>query len=354
MSAIVSNAKITLRSCANAFPNELVDTPSLLDKLSFHCSKSMARQARFIAKRLGVESRYLSRNLETPLSNANPSAIELSYQAINSAKAKLSQPVDQFGYLISHTATPHTLLPSNAAWISDSLASQAPYMELRQACTGFASALQIAAPMLNQNPEMPPICIVAAETGSVFFDISKSFIDTEQLINYVQMGDGASAVILSSDDGTGRRVISHCFSGHIGIGKAPGFELIGGGSAQASCEKGLPYFSHNATSVRAQGEALFHKGIETINEQGFELDDFAYIIPHQANGHIDTLLSKRLNIEPERVINTAKVWGNLGSVAIWASLTKLINSSQLVQGDKVLVLGAEATKYMYGGFIYQH
>ena len=214
--------------------------------------------------------------------------------------------IDQFGYLISHTATPHTLLPSNAAWISDEIGSTSPFMELRQACTGFASALQIAVPMLNHNPRMQPICISASETGSVFFDISKEFIDIEQLINYVQMGDAASTVILSAINphpkteqeqlDNQRSIISHCFSGHIGIGKQPGFHLTGGGSAKPYCDKGLPYFEHNASNVKEQGPALFLKGLDTIKEQGFSLDDFAYIIPHQANGHIDKMISEHLNL----------------------------------------------------------
>lgn len=354
MTAIVSNAKVQLLSCAHAFPDQFVDTPTLLKKLEAHCTKSSARQARFIAKRLCIQSRYLTRDLDSSLSNASPTAIDLSVSAISSAKALLQGGDGEFGYLISHTATPHTLIPSNAAWISDKLSSTAPFMELRQACTGFASALQIAVPMLNQNPAMAPICIVSAETGSVFFDISPSFIDTEQLINYVQMGDGAAAVILAAPDGSGRHLISHSFSGHIGIGKKPGFQLVGASSAQPSCERGLPYFSHDASSVKAQGEALFIKGIETIQAAGFTLDEFRFILPHQANGHIDSMLSKRLNIDQEKVINDAKHWGNLGSTAIWCSLAKLINSSELKAGDKVLVLGAEATKYMYGGFVYQH
>ena len=66
------------------------------------------------------------------------------------------------------------------------------------------------------------------------------------------------------------------------------------------------------------------------------------------------MISEHLNIDKSKVVNDAKHWGNLGSTAIWASLTALIESEKLNAGDKVLVLGAEATKYMYGGFIYQH
>jgi len=358
MTAIISNDKIKLISCANAFPGTLISNDVLLDKLALLCSKTTARQARFIAKRLGINSRYLTRSLDTARSTPTPNAIELSVQAINQAKINSADPkaldTNGFGYLISHTATPHTLLPSNAAWISEKIASKAPFLELRQACTGFASALQIASPMLNHNPNMAPICISSAETGSVFFDISNDFIDIEQLINYVQMGDAACAVIVGPMDSSERSYISHCFSGHIGINKAPGFYLTGAGSAQPWCEKGLPYFEHNAQSVKQQGPELFLKGLETIEAQGYTLDDFQYIIPHQANGHIDTMISKHLNIDKAKIVNDAKQWGNLGSTAIWASLTNLIHSGKLNSKDKVLVLGAEATKYMYGGFIYHH
>ena len=45
---------------------------------------------------------------------------------------------------------------------------------------------------------------------------------------------------------------------------------------------------------------------------------------------------------------------NLGSAAIWVSLDRLRRSGRLRESDKVLVLGAEATKYLYGGFVYTH
>lgn len=353
MTANISPGRVKLKACANAFPGSPISNTFLLDQLEKLCDKKTARQARIIAKKLGIQSRYVCRRLDKAYSTPQITSPALSAQAIRRALADCPE-VEKLGYLVSHTSTPHSLLPSNAAWISDEMGLETPYMELRQACTGFANALQIAVPMLNYQTDIAPIAIVGSETGSVFFDISNQFIDTEQLINYVQMGDGASAVILDRDDGSQRQIISHCFSGHIGLGKTPGFQLNGAGSAHPRCDKGLPYFLHNAKSVRDQGPALFQQGLSTIQSQGFHLDDFRYIIPHQANGHIDKMLSQHLGIEQERVINDACVLGNLGSTAIWASLTRLIHSDRLNIGDKVLILGAEATKYMYGGFIYQH
>ncbi|MGB1238648.1 MAG: 3-oxoacyl-ACP synthase III family protein [Pseudomonadales bacterium] len=352
MSVRVSPGRVRLLGCANRFPNRLIDNAELLQKLRQLCGFRSARQAGIIAKRLGIESRYVSRDLDTVQSKPQISTPQLASGAIELAMQRAG--CKDLGYLISHTSTPHSLLPSNAAWISDEMGLANPYMELRQACTGFVNALQIAVPMLNYDASLEPLCIVGAEVGSVFFDISQDFIDTEQLINYVQMGDAASAVILDRDDGSERGIISHCFSGHIGLSRPPGFQLCGAGSRDPHCDKGLPYFQHDAKNVAAQGPLLFEKGVEAVKGMGFDPVEFDYILPHQANGHIDKMLAEHLGVARERVINDAVRWGNLGSTAIWASLTGLIESGRLQAGDRVLVLGAEATKYMYGGFIYQH
>jgi 3-oxoacyl-[acyl-carrier-protein] synthase-3 len=54
------------------------------------------------------------------------------------------------------------------------------------------------------------------------------------------------------------------------------------------------------------------------------------------------------------VVVTADRLGNLGSAAIWVSLHQIRTAGRLRPGDRVLVLGAESTKYMFGGFVYTH
>ena len=46
--------------------------------------------------------------------------------------------------------------------------------------------------------------------------------------------------------------------------------------------------------------------------------------------------------------------GNVGSAAIWIALDRIRRSGRLRGGDRVLVLGAETSKFMYGGFLYIH
>ena len=357
--ATFAEGKLKLLGSGHCLPGQPISNHELLSYLSASIGKISARRAKMLASRLGIKSRYLSRDFNGRYSKATPSSPHLGQHAINLAlqNAELSLPSSHYqplGYLIGHTTSPHTLLPPNIAWVAEQLNHHEPYMELRQACTGFANALQIASAMLNTSQATKPIAIMGSEVGSVYFDLHKAFIDLQQLVNFVQMGDGAGAVIVASDDNSERSIISDIYIGHIGNGRAPGFHLPQGGSGHVHCEKSLPYFEHNVEEIKQRGGDLFFLGLKAILSRGYHLDDFRYILPHQVNGHIGTLLSKELNIDIDRIIVDADTLGNMGSAAIWTSLDRLRRSNRLVKGDKVLVLGAEATKYLYGGFIYKH
>ncbi len=55
-----------------------------------------------------------------------------------------------------------------------------------------------------------------------------------------------------------------------------------------------------------------------------------------------------------KVFVTADYLGNLGSASIWVSFDMLRKAGVLRRGQNILVLGAEASKYLYGGFVYTH
>jgi len=341
---------LKVRGSASALPGPPVGNEELLDALREHCGLAAARRAGRYARRLGINSRHLSRDLGRALSGTRPGceAPTLCENALRAAGAD-----GHLSYLIGHTATPHTLLPANISWVAEQMRYAGPYLELRQACTGFASGLMIAAAMIAED-ETARIGVVGSETGSPYFDISRAFLDQEQLINYVQMGDGAGAVVLGSDDGSGSAVISDIYSGQSGIDMQPGISLEGGGSTAPFCEKRLPFFRHRAGDVRRNGERLIMKGVAAIESRGYSLSDFDWILPHQANGLMDELIAARFPAVRGRVFVTADRYGNLGSAAIWIGLDQLRRSGRIRKGQRVLVLGAEASKYMYGGFVYTH
>jgi len=355
MTAHFASNNLKLLSTASVLPGPPVSNEELIDALKRHAGARNARKAQLVTQKLQIRSRHLSRSLKTSLSGtrAPDDAPGLCSRAVTDALRSTDRTMAEIDYLLGHTITPHTLVPPNIAWVAQQLEFSGPFMEIRQACVGFASALQIAAGMIGSE-SAHTIAIVGSETGSPFFDISSKFLDTGQLVNYVQMGDGAAACILTADDHSNRHIISDMFSGHIGIDQSPGFSLKGGGSQNPSCAAGFPVFEHDAASVRSNGPELFHAGIHAVLERGFRLDEFNWIIPHQANGEIGSLFSKEFRVAEEKVFVTADTLGNLGSAAIWVSFDRLRRSGKLKQGHRVLILGAEASKYMYGGFVYQH
>ncbi len=350
MTARFSKIRLKLLGSGQALPGEPVGNNELLAALEAHCGAGKAKLARKYADRLGIRSRHVSRDLGKARSGARN-----GLDAPTLCKTAITKAAGHGGmsYLIGHTSTPHTLLPPNIAWVADELAYTGPYMELRQACTGFANALVVAAAMIAEDNEAE-IGIVGSENGSPYFDISEDFANREQLINFVQMGDGAGAVLLGADDGGGQGIVSDIFVGQIGLGMQPGISLKGGGSSDPNCDPGLPFFNHRARDVRKNGEKLLAAGIAAIEARGYSLGEFDWIIPHQANGHIAELFGDRFPETKGKVFATADRLGNLGSAAIWVSFDELLRSGALKRGQRVLILGAEASKYLYGGFVYRH
>ena len=336
-----------------ALPGAPVPTDELLGRIARRFGVDVRRHGRTIAYRLGIATRHFSRAFEERFEGTRPGQgnAELAATALRRALTEARVRVSDLAYLITHTATPGELMPPNAVRIAELLEYRGPFVELRQACTGFANALVFARGLLDA-PGVGPVAIAGSETGSVYFDPLRARENHGQLVNLVQMGDAAAAIVLGRDSGTAGARLSHLFFGQRGIGRRPGLRLIGGGSSAPRHADGLLEFEHDFAVVRDCGSELFECGAAAARSIGVNPQSVDYVIPHQANGRMAELLAPRLGIAAERIfVNAARV-GNTGSAAIWLAFAEL--RSRLQVGASVQVLGAEATGYMFGGFRYVH
>jgi 3-oxoacyl-[acyl-carrier-protein] synthase-3 len=356
MTARVATGRVRVLGTGHALPGPPVSSEELLTRLEANFGVSV-RTGMALARRLGVASRHICRDFaarfESPRAgNRNP---ELAAAAVADALAQAKVPVAHLQYLIGHTTTPARLLPPNIAEVADRLSHAGPYSELRQACTGFANALQWATGLLAA-PAATPIAIVGSETGSVYFDALALADDPGQWVNLMQMGDGAGAIVLAPDDGTPGARLESAFFGHIGLGKRPGFSLDEGGSdfPAVRADRSVVTFRHDYEAVKRDGAELFDAGLKAARDAGVDVAALAAIVPHQANGKIGDWLARRFGLTKNLFYGNAERVGNLGSAAIWVALDDLRSSGRLNHGDHVLVLGAEATQYLYGGFVYVH
>ncbi len=336
-----------------AVPGEPIPTAELLAHMDEQFDLGCAKRGRIYAEKLNIQHRHIARDLkerkEGPREgDGNP---DLAAAALKDALADAGMVASDLGYIIGHTASPARLIPNNMAFVADILDYRGPYMELRQACTGFANALAIAYGMLS-GPSAKPIAIVGSETGSAYFDPLRVKEDAGQLVNLVQMGDAAGAIILVPEGHEGKGTLSHSFFGHIGIGREPGFTVLEGGSNAPFTSADVIEFAHEFGSVRVNGPELFIAGIQAALSIGSTLEDVDHIIPHQANGNMGALMEEHLGMDGGRVFVNAHKRGNTGSAAIWLALAEL--RKMMKSGETAMVLGAEATKYLYGGFRYKH
>ena len=336
-----------------AVPGPPVSTAELLARVESRFGVPVLHLGTILADRLGIRTRHICRDFAARHEGPRPgqSNPDLVAAALREALEEAELGAGDLAYLIGHTTTPARLVPPNIALVADRIGFTGPYMELRQACTGFANALVIAQGLLSV-PGTGAVAIVGSETGSVYFDPPRAGEDKSQLVNLVQMGDGAAAIILGPDDLRSGGRIANNFFGQVGIGRTPGFTLSAGGSDMPFVDGDALEFDHDFAAVRISGPELFQYGAAVARELEVDIDTVDHVIPHQANGHLAELLGPYLGIEPRRVFVNADHLGNTGSAAIWLALAEL--RSTLAPGASVVALGAEATKYMFGGFCYLH
>lgn len=350
-------ARTPLRVCGTgaALPGVPISTADFIKKTAVYLPPRTPALALRIARRLGITQRYMVRSFVAPQEapRAFDTAPKLAARAVSAALADARCGVDVLQLLMGHTATPHTLLPGNSSWVADELSYSGAHLELRQACTGFAAATVLCAGLVASGTH--PIAIVGSETGSVFLDPRRVAVDRTQLVNLLQMGDGAGAIVLAPLPSRSDSRIESVFYGSCGGHRGPGISLKEGGSgAPVVNATGVPHFTHDAESVGIHGVELFRAGLRAAIQEGITAEGIDWWVPHPANGRMAQYAASTLGLPAHKVVCEASILGNLGSAAMWVALDRLRRSGRLAPGDRVMVLGAEASKYMYGGFLYVH
>ena len=347
--ARVAAGRVRLLGLGAALPGAPVATDALCARLEDRFGLAARRIGRRLGARLQVETRHLCRGFDAAIEAPRPGQRnpELAAAALRAALVHAQVRASDLDYLLTHTATPARALPGGSAEVAARIGAGCAHAEFRQACTGFASALQFAFALLRE-PGAGPVAIVGSETGSVFFDPHALASDPSQWVNLLQMGDGAAAVVLGADDDQPGPRLECAYFGQLQGAPAPGLMLAGGGSDQPAPGAGVLRFTHDFEAVAHHGAALFDAGRDTLRAHGHALADVARVVPHQASGALAGWFAERFGLDPARVCDHARRVGNLGSASIWAALGDVYPA--LAPGDRALFLGAEATQYSFGGF----
>jgi 3-oxoacyl-[acyl-carrier-protein] synthase III len=226
------------------------------------------------------------------------------------------------------TMSPDEATPNTAPLVAHALgAERAGAMDIGAACTGWLSALSVAAAQIESG-RADKVLVVGAE-------VLTRMLDFDDPKTAALFGDGAGAVVLGAD-GEGER------SGDEpeGRGRIGPVVLSADGSLADTIVA-----TWDDRKLRMDGVSTFKVAVKRLSEAtvaavaraGWELDDVDLFVYHQANGRIIRAVGERLDLEPAKVADYIAQLGNTSAASIPLTLSLLREDGRLRAGHKVMV-----------------
>jgi 3-oxoacyl-[acyl-carrier-protein] synthase-3 len=228
------------------------------------------------------------------------------------------------------TSTADERVPTAAPLVAGAIgADRAGTIDVGAACTGFVSALDLAAGAI-ESQRAERVLVIGAERMS-------SVLDLDDPRTAGLFGDGAGAAVVLPG---GRGVI--------------GPVTLRADSANSR----LVTASHEENLVRMDGRGTFRNAVarlsevtrDVVAESRLGLDDIDLFVYHQANGRILSAVGERLGLDPSKVIDSIAHHGNTSAASIPLALDEAQKDGRLVDGMRVL-LGAFGAGLTWGACV---
>jgi 3-oxoacyl-[acyl-carrier-protein] synthase III len=217
------------------------------------------------------------------------------------------------------TVSSDDLLPNAAPLVAKDLgAVRAGAMDIGAACTGFLSALQMAAAQV-EGGRCENVLVVGAEVLS-------RFVDRRDRGTSALFADGAgAAVVAPAVEGGGRigEIVLRC-------------DGAGGPAIRAALDEQIIHMQGHDT-FKAAVQRMSEASVEAVGRAGLDLDDIGLFVFHQANARILTAVSERLGLDSSRVINSIDRYGNTSAATLPIALADARERGMLDPGMNVLL-----------------
>lgn len=282
----------------------------------------------WIAQRTGIRQRHIAADDETTASLGEAAA----RAALDSAGLT---PAD-IDLIVLATSTPNNTFPATAVDIQNRLGMHHGFaFDMQAVCSGFVYAVTTA-DLYIRGGLAKRVLVIGAETFS-------RILDWSDRSTCVLFGDGAGAVVLEADEGTGgiadRGVLAMSLRSD-GVHKDKLF-VDGGPSTTGTVGhlrmEGREVFKHAVGMITDVIEATF-------SQAGITAADLDWFVPHQANKRIIDASAKKLGIAEQKVVVTVDLHGNTSAASVPLALSVAVADGRIKKGDLVLL------EAMGGGF----
>jgi len=245
-------------------------------------------------------------------------ALEASIKALEMANIDASE----LDLIILATTTPDKIFPATATMLQNRLGAKCPAFDMQAVCAGFIFAMTTAQQYI-ENGSAKKVLVVGSETMS-------KIVDWSDRSSAILFGDGAGAVVLSSDDETG---ILH--SNIYSDGQYVSSLHV---SNTRINEIGFIQMAGNEV-FKIAVTRLSNSAKTTLRESNMTVDDLTWMVPHQANIRIITAVAKKINLPMEKVIITLSKHGNTSAASIPLALDVAVRDGRINKGDKLIFEG---------------
>ena len=276
----------------------------------------------WIMERTGIRERRIAAPEEALTDIAMPAATAALVDAgVDAAEIDL---------LVCATVTPDMMFPTSSALLADALGMpNAAAYDLLAGCTGFVYAIAQAYGMLASGLSKRALVVGG--------DVLSKILDWDDRSTIVLFGDGAGAVVMEPVD----------------RGGFLGFELGadgGGGEHLWLPGSGSRHFDDPDSHVKMNGREVFRFATRVMVSSADAilaacdktLDDVDVYVPHQANVRIIDHATRKLGIDPKKVVVNVDRYGNTSSGSIPLALADARTRACLGKEQLVLMTGMGA------------
>jgi 3-oxoacyl-[acyl-carrier-protein] synthase III len=290
-----------------------------------------------IYQKTGIVTRHIAAETET----SSDLAVAAAQKLLDTNNIS---PLD-IDFLILCTQTPDYFLPTTACLLQARLEipTTAGAFDLNLGCSGFVYGLSIAKGLIETGAAQKLLLLTADTYSKIIHPLDKSV--------RTLFGDGATATLIEASDRP-----STCIGPFL-------FGTDGSGARNLIVEAGgfrLPRSAATTQEVRDESENvrsqnhLFMNGSEIMTftlsavtkavekfliKVAASLDDFDYIVMHQANRFMLDALRKKLKIPEHKFPIFLAHCGNTSSSSIPIALESMIENNSLKPGSRLLLVG---------------
>ena len=297
-----------------------------------------------VAEKVGVQSRHLAAEGETPGDMAEKAARQLFYE-------HKIQP-EEIDFVLLCTQSPDYFLPSTACILQDKLGlpTRCGAFDFNLGCSGCVYGLAVAKGLISAGIARN-VLLLTAETYT-------KYLHPDDKSNRSIFGDGAAACLVST---SGVAEIREFALGTDGSGAD--HLIIKTGAARSKRPSGFADTDDDGHTrhddyLYMNGTAIFNFTLEAVpsmiqdilKSNNLEQSQIDYYVFHQANKFMLTTIRKVCRLPKDKFYNNLQTTGNTVSSTIMIALKDCLDSNTISQGMHVMIAGF-GVGLSYGGCI---